>query len=84
MKMHTLLWDFEIQKDHQISARRPDIVIVKKEKKKKKRVAQIVDFAIPADHRIQLKESGKRDKFLDLAKELKNMEYENDGDTNRY
>ena len=29
-----LLWDFEIQTDHLISARRPDLVIVKKKKKK--------------------------------------------------
>ena len=33
---HIILWDFEIQIDHLISARRPDLVIVKKKKKKKK------------------------------------------------
>ena len=27
-----LLWDFEIQKDHEISARRPDLEIVNKNK----------------------------------------------------
>ena len=32
-----LLWDFEIQTDHLISARRPDPVIVKKKKKKKRK-----------------------------------------------
>ena len=31
----------------------------------------MVDFAAPADHRIKLKESEKKDKYLDLAKELK-------------
>ena len=30
----------------------------------------IVDFAVPADLRIQLKESEKKDKYLDLAREL--------------
>ncbi len=30
-----------------------------------------MDFAIPADHRVKLKESEKRDKYLDLAWELK-------------
>ena len=30
-----LLWDFEIQTDHLISARRPDLIIIKKKKKKK-------------------------------------------------
>ena len=29
-----------------------------------------MDFAVPADHRIKLKESEKGDKFLDLAWEL--------------
>ena len=32
-----------------------------------------MDFAVLADHRIKLKESKKRDKYLDLARELKNL-----------
>ena len=32
-----------------------------------------VDFAVPADNRIKLKESEKKDKYLDLARELKNL-----------
>ena len=32
----------------------------------------IADFAVPGDHRIKLKESEKRDKYLGLARELKN------------
>ena len=41
-----------------------------------------MDFAIPADHRVKLKESEKRDKYVDLARELKKtMEHESDGDT---
>ena len=47
-----LLWDFEIQTYHQISARRPDLIKINK----KKRTCSIVDFAVPADHRIKLKE----------------------------
>ena len=31
-----LLWDFDIQTDHRISARRPDLIIINKKKKKKK------------------------------------------------
>ena len=31
---HKILWDFEIQTDHQILARRSDLVIVNKKKKK--------------------------------------------------
>ena len=30
------------------------------------------DNAVPADHRIKLKENEKKDKYLDLARELKN------------
>ena len=49
----------------------------------KKRTYQIVDFTVPADHRVKLKEGKKRDKFLDLAWELKkNMEHEGDSNTN--
>ena len=31
--IHKLLWDFDIQTDHLISARRPDLIITKKKKK---------------------------------------------------
>ena len=68
---HKLLWDFNIQTDHLILARRPDLIIINKKRKKEKRICKIVDFAVPADHRINLKESEKKDKYLDLARELK-------------
>ena len=66
---HKLLWDFNIQTDHLIPARRPDLIIINK----RKRICKIADFAVPADHRINLKESEKRDKYLDLARELKKL-----------
>ena len=68
---HKLLWDFDIQTDHLISDRRPDQIIINK--RKKKRICKIVDFAVPADYRIKLKECEKRDKYLDLARELKKL-----------
>ena len=68
---HKLLWDFNKQTDHLIPARRPDLIIINK--KKKKRTSKIVDSAVPADHRIKLKECEKRDKYLDLARELKKL-----------
>ena len=76
-----LLYDFDIQTDHLISARRPDLIIINK----KKRTRKIVDFAVPADHRIKLKESEKEDKYLDLAREFlkKTMKYEGGDNTNR-
>ena len=40
-----LLWDFNIQTDNVIEARRPDLVLVDKEKKER----QIIDIAIPGD-----------------------------------
>ena len=51
-----------------------------KKKKKKENLQKIVDFAVPADHRKQLKECKKKDKYLDLARELKKktVEHEND------
>ena len=39
----------------------------------KKRIWKIVDFAVPADHIIKLKECEKKDKYLDLARELKKL-----------
>ena len=67
---HKLLWDFNIQTDHLIPARRPDLIIINK---KKTRIGKIIDFAVSADHRINLKECEKKDKYLDLARELKKL-----------
>ena len=66
---HKLQWDFNIQTDHLIPARRPDLIIINK----RKRICKIVDFAVPADHRISMKESEKKDKYLDLAREFKKL-----------
>ena len=67
--MNKLLWNFGIQTEHLISAKRPDLIIINK----KKRTYRIVDFAVQADHRVKLKESEKKDKYLDLARELKKL-----------
>ena len=37
------------------------------------RTCKTIDFAVPADQRIKLKESEKKDKYWDLARELKNL-----------
>ena len=66
---HKLLWDFDIQTDHLISARRPDLIIINT----KKRICKIVDVALPADHRIKRKECEKKNKYLTLARELKTL-----------
>ena len=36
-------------------------------------MCKIVDFAVPADHRIYLKECEKKDKYLDLDREWKRL-----------
>ena len=53
--------------NHQIPASRPDLIIINK----KKRICKIVDFAVPADHKINLKESEKKVKYPDLDREFK-------------
>ena len=50
---HKILWDFEIQIDHLISARQPDVVIVNK----KKKTLPNNGLCRPGDHRVKLKES---------------------------
>ena len=57
------LWDFSIQTDHAIEARRPDLVVVDK----KERSCKIIDFAVPRDSRIEEKEKDKIEKYQDLG-----------------
>ena len=52
---HKILWDFEIKTDHLIPARRPDLVLINK----KERPCHLVDFAVPTDRRVKLKENKK-------------------------
>ena len=61
---HKLLWDFDIQTDHLISARRTN-------NQQKKRICEIVDFAVPTDHRVKLNKSERKNKYLDFTRELK-------------
>ena len=66
---HKLLWDFDIHTERLISARRPDHIIIDKNK----RICKIVDFAVLVDYRIKLKECEKKDKYLDIAREIKKL-----------
>ena len=49
-------------------------------------MCKIVHFATPADHEIKLKECEKKDKYFNLARELKKKNTEREGDdyTNCY
>ena len=66
---YKILWDFSIQTDHVIGARRPDSVVVDK----KRRTCKIIDFAVPGDRRIEEKEKEKIEKYQDLRRELQRI-----------
>ena len=63
------MWDFSIQTDHIIEARRPDLVVVDK----KERICKIIDFAVPGDSSIEDKEKDKIEKYQDLGRELQKI-----------
>ena len=64
-----VLWNFEMQTDRLISARRPDLVIVQKRRKGNKKRTCWIDLA-PVEHRVKLKEKEKKDEYLDIARDL--------------
>ena len=66
---HKLLWDFGIQNGS------PDLGQKTRpyNNQQKKKACKIFNFSVPGDHRIKLKESEKKDKYLDLARELKKL-----------
>ena len=70
---HKILGDFEIQSDHSTSVRSPGLVIMNNKEEKRKRTCLIVNFAVPAIYGQKIEESEKRDKYLDLARELKEL-----------
>ena len=69
------MWDFSIQTDHVIGARRPNLVVVDKE-----RSCKIIDFAVPGDSRIEEDSRSSRiekkdniEKYQDLGRELQKI-----------
>ena len=66
---YKILWDFRIQTDHIIEARRPDLVVVGK----KERSCKIIHFAVPGDSKIEEKWKDKIEKYQDLERELHNV-----------
>ena len=67
---HILLWDFEIQVEHQIPARNR----LKNLELIRKKTCYPVNLAVPVDLREKIKENEEVDKYLDLARELKKKE----------
>ena len=41
----------------------------------------LMDLAVPADHRVKIKENEKRDKYLDFNREIKTVEHESNVNT---
>ena len=64
-----IFWNFEILTGHQIPVRKPNLLLINKRKTKKRTC--LVDFVDPVYHRVKIKESEKKYKYLDLARELK-------------
>ena len=67
---HKLLWDFEIQTDHLISTRRPR---PSDNQQKKKNLPNCKLCRPSRPKSLKLKENKKKDKYLDLARELKKL-----------
>ena len=81
-KTHNSLSDFQIKTDHLISGRRPHLMIVhgrererdrdrdrerdRERERGRERACRMVDFPVLVDHRVKLKGSKKRDKYLEF------------------
>ena len=64
-----ILWDFTVQKDHEIYGRRLDVTVVKD-----KNLSQIIDFACPPyDRIVDTKELEKAGHYQVLARELRKI-----------
>ena len=61
-----LLWDFNVQTDRTIEARRPDLILIDTIIEE----CKIIDVAIPGDTRVVKKEVEKIEKYRDLAIEI--------------
>ncbi len=68
---HKLLWDFNIQTDHLISARRPDLIIINNDEKEEN--LQNCGLYYPGWPQNKTEKSEKKDKYLDLAREMKKL-----------
>ena len=62
-----ILSDFNIQADHVIQHRKPDIVVLYKNERK----CHFIDIAVPGDKRTELKEQEKIYNYTELRQEVK-------------
>ena len=64
-----ILWNSEMQADHSIPARIADLLFISE----KKRTFPLMDFAVPADHTVKMKESEMIENSLITKKKLWNI-----------
>ena len=64
-----VLWDINIQCDHLIDARRPNLIVMDKKEQK----GIIINIAVPADVTVEEKEKEKVEKYQDLKKEIRRL-----------
>ena len=64
-----IFWDFNIQTDHVIQHRRPNIVVLYKTERK----CHLIDIAVPGDKKIELKEHEKKNNYSKLRQEVEKM-----------
>ena len=63
------MWDFNIQTDHVIQHRRPDIVVLYKSERK----YHLTDITVNGDKKIESKEQKKIDNYRELRREVKKI-----------
>ena len=66
---YKIYWDFMIQCDRMIEARKPDVVLIAKRTKD----VRIIDIAIPGDKRVKDKEIEKLEKYQMLKDEVRRL-----------
>ena len=82
-EVHNLFWDFEKPKEPPNLGQMTRPYNDHKKKKKKRRICRIVNFALPANRRVKLREKEKTDKYQNLARSLKKTaEHGSYGDPN--
>ena len=64
-----ILWDLNIQTDHVIQHRRPDIVVLYKIERK----YHLIDITVNGDKKIESKEQEKIDNYRELRREVKKI-----------
>ena len=63
--MHKILWDFKIQMNHLIPARRPDLLVLIII------ICHLVDLVVSVNHRVKIKKKQKDRQILEPCKTTK-------------